>query len=89
MGVEFSYEKFQKLYLEFSSQKKQDNILGVKMATDAPVAVLVNNHSYDELLTAFTQLNEKVNKVTSICTLIDKMEDKLCRIARVRSRRMW
>ena len=89
MGVVFSYERFQEVYRELASQKKEENPLGVKMATDGPVAVLVNNHSYEELVTAFTQLTNKVDKVAGISTIIDKMADKLRNVARVNCRRMW
>jgi len=89
MGVVFSYEKFQKVYHEISSRETVGNLLGVKMAMDGPVAVLINNHSYEELLTALTQLSEKVDKVANISNLIDELGENLRRIARVSTRRMW
>jgi len=89
MGLEFSYEKFQQVYEELSSKEEEKNMLGVKMATDGPVAVLVNNYSYEELFESFRQLVKKVNKVADITTVINSIGESLKNVKRVATRRMW
>jgi len=89
MGVEFSYEMFQQVYKEISSREEEKNMLGIKMATDGPVAVMVNNYSHEELFTAFKQLVKKVDEVADISTIISEISDNLKKATRVITRRMW